>query len=161
MLRVVCTTVPSSSKMISQGSRVRGEGVPMIKPKIQIYPDIQQRVCFNIRIFQISKYSMYPNFPEIQTFQISKFSRYPKESSRRSVKMSGLHPQFMLSKRFPVHAAIELLDLHTLAKLLNEEARFHFGRKLTDSEVSMMAVMSYFIVVLVLGVSGVCSTDTK
>ena len=75
--------------------------------------------------------------------------------------MSGLHPQFMLSKRFPVHAAIELLDLHTLAKLLNEEARFHFGRKLTDSEVSLMAVMSYFIVVLVLGVSGVCSTDTK
>ena len=67
--------------------------------------------------------------------------------------MDGIHPKFVLSKRFPVHAAIELLDLHTLAKLLNEEARFHFGRKLTDSEVNMMAVMSYFIVVLVLGVS--------
>ena len=36
-----------------------------------------------------------------------------------------------------VHAAIELLDLESLAKLLNEEARFHFGRKLTDSEVNI------------------------
>ena len=38
-----------------------------------------------------------------------------------------------------VHAAIELLDLAALAKLLNEEARFHFGRKLTDSEVNIFA----------------------
>ena len=38
--------------------------------------------------------------------------------------------------RSQVHAAIELLDLSALAKLLNEEARFHFGRKLTDSEVN-------------------------
>ena len=56
--------------------------------------------------------------------------------------MSGLHPQFMLSKRFPVHAAIELLDLLALAKMLNEEARFHFGRKLTDSEVIIMRIMA-------------------
>ena len=38
-----------------------------------------------------------------------------------------------------MHAAIELLDLAALAKLLNEEARFHFGRKLTDSEVNIFA----------------------
>ena len=56
--------------------------------------------------------------------------------------MSGLHPQFMLSKRFPVHAAIELLDLPALAKLLKEEARFHFGRKLTDSEVIIVRIMA-------------------
>ena len=49
--------------------------------------------------------------------------------------MSGMHPQFMLSKRFPMHTAIERLDLTTLAELLKNEARFHFGRKLTDSEV--------------------------
>ena len=41
--------------------------------------------------------------------------------------------------RTQVHAAIELLDLAALAKLLNEEARFHFGRKLTDSEVNIFA----------------------
>ena len=56
--------------------------------------------------------------------------------------MSGLHPQFMLSKRFPVHAAIELLDLLALAKMLKEEARFHFGRKLTDSEVIIVRIMA-------------------
>ena len=49
--------------------------------------------------------------------------------------MSGMHPQFMLSKRFPMHTAIERLDLATLAELLKKESRFHFGRKLTDSEV--------------------------
>ena len=53
--------------------------------------------------------------------------------------MSGLHPQYMLSKRFPVHAAIELQDLHTFASLLcnRREASYHFDRKLTNSEVSM------------------------
>ena len=44
-----------------------------------------------------------------------------------------------LYMRSQVHAAIELLDLAALAKLLNEEARFHFGRKLTDSEVNIFA----------------------
>jgi len=54
--------------------------------------------------------------------------------------MSGMHPQFMLSKRFPVHTAIELQDLTTLASLLSQErdARFHFERKLTDNEVSVL-----------------------
>ena len=45
-----------------------------------------------------------------------------------------------------VHAAIELLDLAALAKLLNEEARFHFGRKLTDSEVNMLVKMKMVLV---------------
>ena len=51
--------------------------------------------------------------------------------------MSGMHPQFMLSKRFPLHTAIEMQDLKTLASLLSQErdARFHFERKLTDNEV--------------------------
>ena len=46
--------------------------------------------------------------------------------------MSGLHPQYMLSKRFPVHAAIELQDLKTIALLLGnpKDARYHFDRKL-------------------------------
>ena len=53
--------------------------------------------------------------------------------------MSGMHPQFMLSKRFPVHAAIELKDLTTLASLLSKsrDAQFHFERKLTDNEVDI------------------------
>ena len=51
--------------------------------------------------------------------------------------MSGLHPQYMLSKRFPVHAAIELQDLKSIASLLSNEkdARYHFERKLTNNEV--------------------------
>ena len=52
--------------------------------------------------------------------------------------MSGLHPQYMLSKRFPVHAAIELQDLKSIATLLGnqKDARYHFDRKLTNNEVS-------------------------
>ena len=49
------------------------------------------------------------------------------------------HKTYLYNMRSQVHAAIELLDLSTLAKLLNEEARFHFGRKLTDSEVNISA----------------------
>ena len=53
--------------------------------------------------------------------------------------MSGLHPQYMLSKRFPVHAAIELQDLQSFASLLcnQREADYHFDRKLTNSEASV------------------------
>ena len=52
--------------------------------------------------------------------------------------MSGLHPQYMLSKRFPVHAAIELQDLKSIATLLGnqKDARYHFDRKLTNNEVN-------------------------
>lgn len=51
--------------------------------------------------------------------------------------MDGIHPKFVLSKRFPVHAAIEQLDLAALKSLLTpaSDARFHFGRKLTNTEV--------------------------
>jgi len=54
--------------------------------------------------------------------------------------MSGLHPQYMLSKRFPVHAAIELQDLKSIASLLGNErdARYHLDRKLTNNEVSVL-----------------------
>ena len=54
--------------------------------------------------------------------------------------MDGIHPKFVLSKRFPVHAAIEQLDLHALQQLLTpvSDARFHFGRKLTGTEVSVL-----------------------
>ena len=46
-----------------------------------------------------------------------------------------MHPQFMLAKRFPVHAAIEMQDLTALASLLSQtmDARFHFERKLTNN----------------------------
>ena len=49
-----------------------------------------------------------------------------------------MHPQFMLAKRFPVHAAIEMQDLTALASLLSQtmDARFHFERELTNNEVS-------------------------
>merc|ERR1712079_473279 len=59
---------------------------------------------------------------------------------RRRIAMSGLHPQYMLSKRFPVHAAIELQDLKSLATLLGNQngARYHFDRKLTNNEVSIL-----------------------
>jgi hypothetical protein len=51
--------------------------------------------------------------------------------------MDGIHPKFVLSKRFPVHAAIEQLDLVALKNLLTpaSDARFHFGRKLTNTDV--------------------------
>ena len=56
--------------------------------------------------------------------------------------MSGLHPQYMLSKRFPVHAAIELQDLKTIASLLGnpKDARYHFDRKLTNNEVKCIDI---------------------
>ena len=56
--------------------------------------------------------------------------------------MSGLHPQYMLSKRFPVHAAIELQDLQSIASLLGNErdARYHLDRKLTNNEVTLLEI---------------------
>ena len=56
-------------------------------------------------------------------------------------KMSGLHPQYMLSKRFPVHAAIELQDLKGFVSLLRDpkDARYHFDRKLTNNEVRIIS----------------------
>ena len=67
--------------------------------------------------------------------------------------MSGLHPQYMLSKRFPVHAAIELQDLHTFASLLcnKREASYHFDRKLTNSEVSIS--LAHKLIILQIGKS--------
>ena len=53
--------------------------------------------------------------------------------------MNGMHPQFILSKRFPVHTAIEQMNIPELLKQLKpEDARFHFGRKLTNCEVSVL-----------------------
>ena len=54
--------------------------------------------------------------------------------------MDGIHPKFVLSKRFPVHAAIEQLNLHALKDLLTpvSDARFHFGRKLTATDISVL-----------------------
>jgi len=54
--------------------------------------------------------------------------------------MDGIHPKFVLSKRFPVHAAIEQLNLHALKDLLTpvSDARFHFGRKLTNTDISVL-----------------------
>ena len=41
----------------------------------------------------------------------------------RHVTMSTgeLHPRYLLSKRFPVHAAVELQDLATLHRLLSDQ----------------------------------------
>ena len=75
--------------------------------------------------------------------------------------MDGIHPKFVLSKRFPVHAAIEQLDLVNIF-LINKylsnftkkqvnlkslltpasDARFHFGRKLTNTDVSVLHQVS-------------------
>ena len=72
--------------------------------------------------------------------------------------MDGIHPKFVLSKRFPVHAAIEQLNLHALKVIKNicfdqlmmelidiqdlltpvSDARFHFGRKLTHTDISVL-----------------------
>ena len=77
--------------------------------------------------------------------------------------MDGIHPKFVLSKRFPVHAAIEQLDLVNIF-LINKylsnftkkqvnlkslltpasDARFHFGRKLTNTEVSVLHQVSKY-----------------
>ena len=55
--------------------------------------------------------------------------------------MSGMHPQFLLSKRFPVHTAVEKQDTSALASLLGHamDARFHLSRKLPDSDVSRIS----------------------
>ena len=69
-------------------------------------------------------------------------------SCQKTDEMSGLHPQYMLSKRFPVHAAIELQDLKSIASLLSNEkdARYHFDRKLTNNEV-MISWTTFFLLV--------------
>ena len=61
--------------------------------------------------------------------------------------MSGLHPQYMLSKRFPVHAAIELQDLKSIASLLGNErdARYHLDRKLTNNEVTLSGKICFLL----------------
>ena len=57
--------------------------------------------------------------------------------------MSGIHPQFLLSKRFPVHTAIETQDTRALASLLAEpvDAQFYFSRKLTSTGVSILCTI--------------------
>ena len=46
-----------------------------------------------------------------------------EDTWRGHVTMSAgeLHPRFLLSKRFPVHAAVELQDLATLHRLLSDQ----------------------------------------
>ena len=58
----------------------------------------------------------------------------------KTTSMSDLHPNFFLSKRFPVHAAIELRDLGTLQELLSDQmdANFYFERKLPRTEISVL-----------------------
>lgn len=58
----------------------------------------------------------------------------------RTRSMSDLHPDFFLSKRFPVHAAIELRDLRTLQELLSDQmdANFYFERKLPRTDISVL-----------------------
>ena len=57
--------------------------------------------------------------------------------------MSGIHPQFLLSKRFPVHTAIETQDTRALASLLAEpvDAQFYFSRKLPSTGVSILCTI--------------------
>ena len=59
--------------------------------------------------------------------------------------MDGIHPKFVLSKRFPVHAAVEQLNLEELEKLLTpaSDARFHFGRKLNGTDISILHQVIY------------------
>ena len=57
------------------------------------------------------------------------------EIEPHEARMCELHPQFMLAKQFPVHAAIETLDFVTLEELLGKEGSFHVRRKLPNSEV--------------------------
>ena len=54
--------------------------------------------------------------------------------------MDGIHPKFVLSKRFPVHAAVEQLQLLELERLLTptSDAKFHFGRKLNNTDISIL-----------------------
>ena len=47
-----------------------------------------------------------------------------------------------MSKKFPVHTAIELQDVGGLQQLLDNEcdASFHLERKLPDSQVSLTSI---------------------
>ena len=54
--------------------------------------------------------------------------------------MGDLHPQYLLSKRYPAHAAIELQDLKTLSSLLSDkiDANFYLERKSPRTELSLL-----------------------
>ena len=58
--------------------------------------------------------------------------------------MEGIHPKFILSKRFPVHAAVEQVNLDSLEQLLTpaSDAKFHFGRKINGTDISVLHQVS-------------------
>ena len=59
----------------------------------------------------------------VQSFRIEETVTSSRDTWRGHVTMSAgeLHPRFLLSKRFPVHAAVELQDLATLHRLLSDQ----------------------------------------
>ena len=54
--------------------------------------------------------------------------------------MADLHPHFFVSKRYPVHTAIELHDIKTVKSLLSDpmDAQFYLERKLPKTEISIL-----------------------
>ena len=54
--------------------------------------------------------------------------------------MADLHPRFFISKRYPVHTAIELRDIKTVKSLLSDpmDAQFYLERKLPQTEISLL-----------------------
>ena len=46
--------------------------------------------------------------------------------------------RILTSKKFPVHAAVELQDVESVRQLLGDEceASFHFSRRIPESEVA-------------------------
>ena len=54
--------------------------------------------------------------------------------------MTDLHPHFFISKRYPVHTAIELHDFKTVQSLLSDpmDAQFYMERKLPQTEISIL-----------------------
>ena len=59
---------------------------------------------------------------------------------QRQDKMPPIDPRFMKAKRFPVHAAVILCQEAEVARLVDPDAKFHLGRKMPDTEVSVLHV---------------------
>ena len=61
--------------------------------------------------------------------------------------MEGIHPKFILSKRFPVHAAVEQLQLDDLERLLqpSSDAKYVCGSVTDVCALCFVIILGNFI----------------
>jgi hypothetical protein len=56
------------------------------------------------------------------------------------VGMPPIDARLVKAKRFPVHAAVILCNENEMVRLVDPDARFHLGRKMIESESSVLHV---------------------